>query len=69
MLEDVEEAALELKLDDRAALTTKLLRHLEGLSENERPKGIFRTLAVWIVRRSPDLRSSAKANNAALHQP
>ena len=34
-LEDVEEAALELKLDDRAALAAKLLRSLEGLSEAE----------------------------------
>jgi hypothetical protein len=37
-LEDVEEEALELKLDDRAALAEKLLRSLEGISEadNER---------------------------------
>lgn len=34
-LEDVEEEALELKLDDRAALAAKLLRSLEGLSEAE----------------------------------
>jgi hypothetical protein len=37
-LEDLEEEALELKLDDRAALAEKLLRSLEGISdaENER---------------------------------
>ena len=37
-LEDFEEEALELKLDDRAALAEKLLRSLEGISEadNER---------------------------------
>jgi hypothetical protein len=34
-LEDVEEEALELKLDDRAALAEKLLRSLEGISEAE----------------------------------
>jgi Putative addiction module component len=34
-LEDVEEEALELKLDDRAALAAKLLRSLEALSEAE----------------------------------
>ena len=34
-LEDVEEEALELKLDDRAALAAKLLGSLEGLSEAE----------------------------------
>ncbi|HVT57163.1 MAG TPA: addiction module protein [Thermoanaerobaculia bacterium] len=34
-LEDVEEEALELKLDDRAALAAKLLRSLEGMSETE----------------------------------
>jgi hypothetical protein len=34
-LEDVEQEALELKLDDRAALAEKLLRSLEGLSEAE----------------------------------
>src|SRR5205807_10178317 len=32
-LEDVEQEALELKLDDRAALAEKLLHSLEGLSE------------------------------------
>ena len=38
-LEGVAEEALELKLDDRAALAEKLLRSLEGISkaENERP--------------------------------
>ena len=34
-LEDVEQEALELKLDERAALAEKLLRSLEGLSEAE----------------------------------
>jgi Putative addiction module component len=34
-LEDVAEEALELKLDDRAALAEKLLRSLEGISEAE----------------------------------
>ena len=34
-LEDVEEEALELRLDDRAALAEKLLRSLEGISEVE----------------------------------
>jgi hypothetical protein len=34
-LEDVEAEALELKLDDRAALAEKLLRSLEGISEAE----------------------------------
>jgi hypothetical protein len=34
-LEDVEQEALELKLDDRAALAEKLLRSLEGLSDAE----------------------------------
>jgi hypothetical protein len=34
-LEDVEEEALHLKLDDRAALAAKLLRSLEGISEAE----------------------------------
>jgi putative addiction module component (TIGR02574 family) len=34
-LEDVEEEALELKLDDRAALAEKLLSSLEGISEVE----------------------------------
>jgi hypothetical protein len=34
-LEEVEEEALELPLDDRAALAAKLLRSLEGISEAE----------------------------------
>jgi hypothetical protein len=34
-LEDLAEEALELKLDDRAALAEKLLRSLEGISEAE----------------------------------
>jgi hypothetical protein len=34
-LEDVAEEALELQLDDRAALAEKLLRSLEGISEAE----------------------------------
>jgi len=34
-LEDVAHEALELKLDDRAALAEKLLRGLEGISEAE----------------------------------
>lgn len=33
--EEVEEEALELPLDDRAALAAKLLRSLEGTSEAE----------------------------------
>jgi hypothetical protein len=34
-LEEIEEEALDLKLDDRAALAAKLLRSLEGISEPE----------------------------------
>lgn len=34
-LEDVADEALELELDDRAALAEKLLRSLEGISEAE----------------------------------
>lgn len=34
-LEEIEEEALELELDERAALAEKLLRSLEGISEAE----------------------------------
>lgn len=52
-LEDVEEAALELKLDDRAALAAKLLRSLEGVSEAENER-------LWLAeaeRRQQELQS------------